>query len=156
MEVGRPSKYKHKFCIQAKKLCLLGAKDSEIANFFDVDEATIHRWKLEFPEFCESIKEGKILADSTVADSLYKRANGYEHEEDVIFNDKGIPLVVPTIKHYPPDTTAAIFWLKNRRRTEWRDKQEIELSGNNITVSLDLGNEQTDTGIQPPQPNQEL
>ena len=52
--VGRPSKYKSEYAEQARKLCLLGATDTDMADFFDVDEATINRWKLDFPEFCES------------------------------------------------------------------------------------------------------
>jgi hypothetical protein len=64
-----------------------------------------------------------------VASKLFHRAIGYEHPEDKIFNNNGEEMVVPTIKHYPPDTTAAIFWLKNRQPDKWRDRQEID---NNI------------------------
>ena len=126
--VGRPTKYKDEFNPQAEKLCKLGATDKELADFFEIDEATIYRWKIEYPEFCDSIKRGKQIADMEVADSLYKRANGYSHHEDVIFNDKGVPLVVQTTKHYPPDPTSMIFWLKNRQPKQWRDKQEISHS----------------------------
>ena len=130
-KTGRPSDYRIEYNEQVEKLCLLGATDIEIANFFNVDERTIQRWRLDFPEFCRSVKKGKELADSRVAESLFNRALGYKHEEDKIFNDQGSPLIVPTIKHYPPDTTAAIFWLKNRQPSKWRDKQEID---NNIKV----------------------
>jgi hypothetical protein len=126
MTAGAPTKYDKKYNEQVKKLCLLGATDKEMADFFNVTEATINNWKKDYPEFFDSIKEGREVADATVADSLYKRANGYEHPEDQIFNDKGVPLIVPTIKHYPPDSTAAIFWLKNRRSVNWRDKTEVE------------------------------
>lgn len=122
---GRPTKYKKEYNDQVEKLCKLGATDKELADFFEVNEDTIHEWKKAYPEFSESIKRGKVIADLDVADSLYKRAMGYEHEEDVIFNDKGVPLIVNTIKHYPPDPTSMIFWLKNRRPKEWRDKQEF-------------------------------
>ena len=64
-----------------------------------------------------------------MASRLYKRAIGYEHDEDKIFNNQGEPLIVPTTKHVQPDTTAAIFWLKNRQPARWRDKQEIEHGG---------------------------
>ena len=122
---GRPTDYKEEYNIQVEKLCKLGATDKEIADFFNVQESTINNWKLAHPDFLESIKRGKLIADMEVTDSLYKRANGYEHKEDKIFNHNGKPLIVPTIKHYPPDPTAMIFWLKNRRSKEWRDKQEI-------------------------------
>lgn len=124
--VGAPSLYKTEYNEQARKLCLLGATDAELGDFFNVDERTINNWKVEFPEFFQSIKKGKEYADANVANKLYNRALGYEHEEDKIFNDQGVPLIVPTIKHYPPDTAAAIFWLKNRQPAKWREKQEVE------------------------------
>lgn len=137
--MGRPTKYKEEYEEEVYKLCLLGATDKEIANFFNVDEATINRWKEKYEKFCESLKAGKIDADSVIAQKLFHRAKGYEHREDKIFNNNGEPLIVPTTKHYPPDTTAAIFWLKNRRPAEWRDKQDIEHSGNmGVTIIDDV------------------
>ena len=126
---GAPEHYKPEYTEQAYKLCLLGATDASLANFFDVCEATINNWKNRHPEFLESLRRGKEVADSEIAYSLYHRAKGYSHPEDKIFNDGGIPLVVPTVKHYPPDATSAIFWLKNRNSQQWRDKQELEHSG---------------------------
>ena len=111
------------------KLCLLGATDKEIADFFGVCEATINNWKKEYPKFLESIKEGKEKADFQIAESLFQRAKGYSHPEEKIFNNNGEAMVVQTTKHYPPDPTSMIFWLKNRRRDHWRDKQDHELSG---------------------------
>ncbi|WP_313386917.1 hypothetical protein [Chishuiella sp.] len=125
-KVGRPTDYKVEYNEQVYKLCLLGATDSEIGDFFNVSEVTINAWKKEYPEFLKSIKKGKEYADANVANKLYNRALGYKHEEDKIFNDQGVPLIVPTVKHYPPDTTAAIFWLKNRQPAKWREKQEVE------------------------------
>ena len=121
---GRPTDYKVEFNRQAEKLCLLGSTDKDMADFFEVSESTINLWKNKHPEFSESIKRGKVSADATVASRLYKRAIGYEHDEDKIFNNQGEPLVVPTKKHVQPDTTAIIFWLKNRRPDLWRDKPE--------------------------------
>lgn len=124
--VGRPSKYKPEHAEQARKLCLLGATDADMADFFDVDEATINRWKLEFPEFCESIKKGKMLADANVADRLYQRAMGYEAPDVDIRVVDGEIVETPMTKYYPPDTPAAIFWLKNRQKGKWRDKVEVD------------------------------
>lgn len=137
---GRPSKYKPEYAEQAYKLCLLGAKDKEIADFFGVDEATINRWKDRYPEFCESLKAGKEDADAKVAQSLYHRAIGYEHPEIITATFKGkITDTMEVVKHYPPDPTAAIFWLKNRQSAKWRDRQEIEHSGETKhTISHDL------------------
>jgi hypothetical protein len=66
---------------------------------------------------------------------LYKRACGYEHPEDDIKNYMGEIIITPTIKHYPPDATSGIFWLKNRRPKEWRDKQEVDLSNSDGSLN---------------------
>lgn len=126
---GRPTKYKKEYNEQTYKLCLLGATDKDLADFFHVTESTINKWKIDHPEFSESIQRGKIKADSEVAESLYKRAIGYSHPEDKIFQYEGEPVIVPTTKHYPPDTAAAFIWLKNRQSGKWRDKHEVEHSG---------------------------
>lgn len=125
---GRPSKYKKEYDEQARKLCLLGYIDTQLADFFGVAEATIHNWKIEHPSFLESLKAGKCVADASVVDSLYSRAMGSTHKEDKIFNNNGEALIVPTTKHYPPDTTACIFWLKNRQPELWREKVEAEVN----------------------------
>lgn len=130
---GRPTDFKEEYIELAYKFCLLGADDKTLARYFDVTEQTINNWKIKVPEFFESIKRGKEIADAEIANALYHRAKGYEHKEDKIFNNNGSPLIVPTIKHYPPDTAAAFIWLKNR--SNWRDKQEHEHSGG-ITVNM--------------------
>ena len=126
---GRPSKYKKEYAVQAKKLCELGATDREIARFFEVSESTLNLWKIKNPELSESLKIGKDIADRRVESSLYRRALGYEHDSVKIFQNNGEPVIVPYVQHYPPDTTAAIFWLKNRKPNEWRDIKAIEHSG---------------------------
>lgn len=129
MTRGVKSTYKPEYAEQARKLCLLGATDKELAGFFNVAESTINKWKVDYSEFSESIKSGKDIADGDVADRLYRRAMGYSHKAVKIFNDQGAPLEVEYTEHYPPDTTACIFWLKNRQKGKWRDKQEVEQSG---------------------------
>jgi hypothetical protein len=126
--MARPSKYDPAFPEQARKLCLLGATDLEIADFFEVSVASLYRWKNEHPEFCEALKEGKAEADKRVEESLYQRALGYSHEAVKIFNNGGEIITANYREHYPPDTTAAIFWLKNRQPERWRDKHEVEHS----------------------------
>ena len=129
-EVGRPTKYKKEYNEQVYKLCLLGATDKQLADFFNVDESTINRWKESEPEFCESLKSGKEEADATIAQSLYNRAKGYVAPDIITATFNGqITDIQKVEKHYPPDTTAAIFWLKNRQPRQWRDKQDIEHSG---------------------------
>ena len=130
MPAGAPSLFKDEYNEQAEKLCKLGATDSELADFFEVTETTINNWKIVHTEFFESIKKGKILADSNVAERLYQRALGFEHDSEEIkvltVGKESVIERVPIRKIYPPDPTAAIFWLKNRRPKEWRDKQEME------------------------------
>lgn len=129
---GRPSRYQAEFAEQAYKLCLLGATDKKMADFFGVSEQTLNTWKKRHKEFLESLKKGKEIADSEIASSLFHRAKGYEHEEVKVFQSEGgIIQSDPITKHYPPDTTAAIFWLKNRQPNIWRDRKE------NVNLEVD-------------------
>ncbi len=127
--MARPSKFKPEFIQQAEKLCRLGATDLEIADFFEIDVRTLYRWKGDNEAFCQALKVGKDVADERVERSLFARANGYEHEEVDIRVVGGGIVQTPIRKFYPPDTTACIFWLKNRKAGEWREKQEVEHSG---------------------------
>lgn len=121
---GRPSKYDPAFAEQARKLCELGATDAEIASFFEVDVRSIYNWKLEHPEFLQALKRGKDEADELVEQRLFARATGYSQDAVKIFQHEGKPVTVEYVEHFPPDVTAAIFWLKNRRPEKWRDRQQ--------------------------------
>jgi len=134
--VGRPSLFREKYIEQAYKLTLLGATDAEMADFFGVVESTIYLWKIEFPEFSETIKKGKIKADAEVAESLYHRAKGCSHPEDKVFLHEGKPVIVPGVKYYPPDTGAAMAWLKNRRPKDFRDTHDFTSGGEKITPQI--------------------
>lgn len=125
-KVGRPSAYKPEYAELAFKFCLLGASDGRLAELFDVSEQTINAWKQQYPEFLESLKNGKDAADARVASSLYHRACGYSHPEVDIKVINGEIVQTDLIKHYPPDTGAAMAWLKNRQPKQWRDKQEVD------------------------------
>lgn len=109
----------------------MGATDAQLADFFEVSVSTINLWKVEHPEFSESIKVPKSQANERVAQSLYRRAMGYEHDEVDIRVVQGELVQTPIRKYYPPDTAAAIFWLKNRDPDEWREKVELEHAGKN-------------------------
>lgn len=124
---GRPSKFKPEFVEQAAKLAALGATDREVAEFFGVDERTLNRWKHEKPEFCQSLKVGKEAADERVEQSLYRRAVGYTYDSEKVFQFQGKIVRAAVTEHVPPDTTAGIFWLKNRKPDEWRDRQQVEV-----------------------------
>jgi len=122
--IGRPSKYRPEFVEQAKKLCRLGATDLEIADFFGITVRTLFNWKNEHDDFFHALNESKTIPDERVERSLFHRAIGYEHDEvDIRVIDHQI-VKTQIRKYYPPDTTACIFWLKNRRPDLWRDKRE--------------------------------
>ena len=123
-KMGRPTLYKPEYAEQAFKLCLLGATDESLANFFNVCVTTIDKWKLAHHEFVGALKAGKEDADALVAKSLFKRAIGHTVPETKVFNNQGEILTHEVEKHIPADTTAAIFWLKNRNPARWRDRVE--------------------------------
>lgn len=129
MSGGRPTSYKPEFAEQAEKLCLLGATDEDLADFFGVAIRTIANWKAQNDEFLQALKAGKEAADERVSRSLYHRAVGYTFDSEKIFHFQGQITRAETREHVPPDTTACIFWLKNRRPDLWRDKTEHEHAG---------------------------
>ena len=123
--MARPTKFKKEYCEQAHNYALLGATDAQLAEFFDVSETTINNWKIDHPEFLESLKIGKEETDNLVEQSLYRRAMGYSCTETKVFKLSDDTLLTKdVIKHYPPSDTAMIFWLKNRRPKDWRDVQK--------------------------------
>ena len=141
-KAGQPTLYKEEYNSQVEKLCLLGHTDKEIADFFDVCESTINNWKHEHPIFLESIKKGKDIFDTDMVEkSLRIRATGMilteekqttrklKMGDDSEESDGEIIDTTITKKEIAPDTTAMIFWLKNRQSDRWRDKQEVEQTG---------------------------
>ena len=116
---------------EIKQWCLEGHTDREIYDALGVSAETFYKHKREQPELSDALKQTKEIADNQVQDSLWKRANGYDTtEEKVTYDGDGCVIKrEKTTKHIPPDPTSCIFWLKNRRPQEWRDKQEVEHSG---------------------------
>jgi hypothetical protein len=121
--------FKPEYAAQAHKLASLGATDREMAEFFDVSVRTFHRWKHTHEGFADELRLGKEAADARVEQSLYHRAVGYSYDAVKIFQHNGSPVIAEYVEHCPPDTTAAIFWLKNRRPEDWREKSSVEMSG---------------------------
>ncbi len=121
-----------------------GLTDEDIYKNLDISHDSFYKYKKEHPELTEALKRGKEEVDVIVENSLFKRALGYDFEEvtqEPLFNpvtgepildaDGNQKIAVTKIvrKQVVPDTTAQIFWLKNRKPKEWRDKQELEHSG---------------------------
>ncbi len=140
MPGGRPSKYDEAFVLKAEELARLGATDVEMAEYFHVAPSTFADWKVKYPEFSEAIKAGKLPSDSDVANALYERATGAEWVEEQASKVKEVEYeagkrvreierveVVEVTRRAPPDTTSMIFWLKNRRSVDWRDKKEVDV-----------------------------
>lgn len=125
---GRPTKYRAEFASQATKLCALGAIDADLADFFGVNTSTIWRWAGTHAGFCKALKAGKSLADDRVERALYQRAVGFEHDAVKIMQYEGSPVIVDYREKVAPDTTACIFWMKNRRPKEWRDTQDHNIN----------------------------
>lgn len=137
---GRPSVFTAKLKKQMEFLAKKGFTEQEMAEALGIDQSTITKYKQRTPDFFTTLKSWKAEADAKVERSLFERACGYSHPEDKIFNDGGKPLIVPTIKHYPPDPTSMIFWLKNRQPEKWREKQE-EYPGDSpqpVTVNIQV------------------
>lgn len=132
-KVGRKSRFKAEYIELAYNYSLLGATDVDMAAFFGVSEKTFNTWKKYHPEFLQSLKKGKNIADAEVANKLFHRAKGYSHPDVIVSNYKGEIILTEVTKHYPPETTAAIFWLKNRQPELWRDKVVNELQGKDGT-----------------------
>lgn len=114
MPGGRPTKYTELNLAQVREVAAEGWTDEKMATFFGVHRSTWAEWKTKHEEFRDTLKIDKEFSDRLVEQSLYKKATGYT-------NSKG--------EEIPPDTTSAIFWLKNRQPAKWRDKQQLEHTG---------------------------
>jgi hypothetical protein len=137
-ERGRPTDYDPEYVRQVERLCDLGATDDEIAEFFGVSVRTIHRWKIDHPDFCHAMKIGKSAADDRVERSLYNMAQGYAYVEQVVVkvrdSEGGESVeVVDVQKFQPADKTAAIFWAKNRRRKQWSETMNVNVRFEDMT-----------------------
>ncbi len=103
-----------------------GLTDEQIAQNMGITAKTLYEWKKKYSEICESLKRGKEVIDRQVENALLKRALGYRYDEVTI--EDGVETKRVT-KEVIPDTTAQIFWLKNRKPEDWRDKKDVDLSG---------------------------
>ena len=119
-----------------------GLTDKQIAHNIGVTEQTLNVWKKNYPSFFESLKRGKEVVDRQVENALLKRALGYSYVETTreicpIYDETTgqivgheLQVTKEVTKEVQPDTTAQIFWLKNRKPEDWRDKQNVHVEGN--------------------------
>ena len=103
-----------------------GLTDEQIAQNIGISRSTLNEWKNKYSDILDTLKKGKEVVDLEVENALLKRALGYKYDEVTYEFGEEVKRVR---KEVVPDTTAQIFWLKNRRPDKWRDKQDIEHSG---------------------------
>lgn len=135
---GRPTKYDKKYhTAQVMKYALLGLTDVQMADLFDISESTLNNWKIEHPEFLESLKKGKDEADANVASMLYKKAVGFTQKKKIpiklkeTVNGEGSKEKVEIVEvedYFPPDAASQFFWLKNRQSGKWRDSRITDVT----------------------------
>lgn len=142
--MGRPTKYNPQYHDPwITGLARRGYTADEIAEDLGVAPSTLKKWLKENEALCEAVKHARSVSDTAVETSLYKRATGYKitKRKTVITTDnKGNPMParIETIEEeIAPDTTACIFWLKNRDPENWRDRQEVAVSNNEWTKALE-------------------
>lgn len=119
-----------------------GLTDELICKKIGIGARTFYEWMERFPQMAQAIKKGKAPVDIKVENALLKRALGYEYEETIteveeLAGGHQKKHIRKVLKHCPPDTTAQIFWLKNRRPDRWRDKvEQVQTVGNELLESL--------------------
>ena len=127
--------------LEQDKLLLLeglsrdGLTNEQIANNIGINVKTLYDWKNKESNICNALKKGKEVVDIEVENALLKRALGYKYDE--VTYENGIETKRVT-KQVAPDTTAQIFWLKNRRKQQWRDKVEVETNGEELNKVREL------------------
>lgn len=126
---GRPTSYRDEYADQVRKLHLLGVTEQEMADFFGVSIQTLYNWRAQHPDFVEAERGARVFADAEVAASAHKRATGYSYETEKVVGKGDDKKVVKVTVHVPADATAAQWWLRNRRRSNWADTKQVEVGG---------------------------
>lgn len=141
MKTGAPSKFEQYKDIVVG-MAKWGLTDKQMAESLGITEQTLNNWKKKDEIFFESLKSAKVEADTQVSESLFKKALGYSYNEVTQEPDEmgGMSITKIVTKQQAPDTTAQIFWLKNRQPDKWRDKHNVEHTGNIDVVTTSLIN----------------
>lgn len=125
-----------------------GLTDEQIAHNMGIAYSTFRVWKDKFSALSAVLKKNKAVVDIEVENALLKRALGYEYTETkTIVSEKDGVRTETTVKQVVPDTTAQIFWLKNRKPDAWRDRKDIDIDGTLKTASSQLSDEELDAEI---------
>jgi hypothetical protein len=122
---GRPTKYCVAYVKLAARAARAGFTQTQIARFLDVDDSTLERWIVAYPAFRGAIKDSGLIADEGVVRTLYERARGFtKRSTRQVMTKEGEVRTLVDEQYFPPDTSACIFWLKNRQKELWRDRYE--------------------------------
>ncbi len=144
---------------KVEKLYKAGWTDEQVADFFGITRMTLDRWCKQSKTLLHLKEDWKRGADEKVEKSLYQRACGYSHDEEVIkvvavgANNGSEIERVDTVKHYAPDPTSMIFWLKNRQPKKWKDIRGVQVGGDpqgdpiKIDAIKDMTNEELSKAI---------
>lgn len=125
---GRPTKYRPEYAKIARMLVKGGNTIPEIAEAFGISVSTVWLWRSTHEEFLNAFMDGGQVFDKRVEEALGQRAVGYTYPSVKIFQNNGIPVIVPVDVHVPADVNAAKFWLAARQSDKWRVKEELEIS----------------------------
>lgn len=134
-KMGRPTSFSERLVMRILELAKAGKTDNQIAIEVGISTATLNNWKGKHPDFFTALKDAKDVADQLVEAALFQKGVGYSHTAVKFFwnpkgnNGQGAVVSQPYVERHPPDTTACIFWLKNRQPEKWRDVSRRELTG---------------------------
>ena len=144
---GRKSGFNEKAKETILRLIKEGKTEEQIAEVIGVCAKTLANWKGKHPELLHAVREARLIADEVVEASLFRRAVGYSHPEQKVFNCEGQIITHEIVKHHPPDTQAAMFWLRNRQPERWKEKTEGDVTVNNNVNVEKLTDEQLNARI---------
>nr|DAM36036.1 MAG TPA: terminase small subunit [Caudoviricetes sp.] len=117
-----------------------GLTDEQIFKNLGISRDTFYKYKEKYADFSDALKKGKEVADIEVENALFKRAIGYKYKEVIKevkeIDGKKTTYVKEVIKEMPGDVGAQIFWLKNRKSNKWKDKQDIDIEDNNVSITI--------------------
>ena len=117
-----------------------GLTDEQIFKNLGISKDTFYKYKDKYADFSDALKKGKEVADIEIENALFKRAIGYKYKEVIKevkeIDGKKSTYVKEVIKEMPGDVGAQIFWLKNRKSSKWKDKQDIDIEDNNVSITI--------------------
>lgn len=137
--VGAPTKFTDSAAHTAVSMFRVGATDQEVCDALGINIHTISNWRKRWPWFMTATKEAQEIANTRVSQSMFRKAVGYTVTEKQAIKIKVGPQeerveIVEVERHVPPDTTAQIFWLKNRDKENWADTYDHKVKQEEVPV----------------------